>query len=505
MAMGKSDSSVQQTKSRKKDRESLPTKVVVRRLPPLLTENTLKEELDGMPEYDYMRLVPPDYSLAPHVFSRAYINFNSFANALQFRNSYDGYIFSDGKGREHSIVVELAPFQGLPKENKRRKDPKCGTIFKDPDYETFMENLDKRVEPLPSAEVYLEAMESLKADKATADKSPLVEFLNKKRAQRNQSRQISMAMLENDRKLKRDKDGSKGSKTDQKSSSKETRKDRSEARGSKASQDRKSQESRRKDERKDKRGASARKNKYDNEVRDMKEARRDSRKDNQDRATSARSDTSKSNDDRFAKRDERRYKDERKDKDRRKYNEESTSKADDQKKQSRAGIVRDDEKKVRRQSIEAEDPSIIAFGKTVTAKDERKSEEKNAPEAATKNKDRNRAREQNEDSERRTKNRERPSMAVYRPPVARQDRGKPKDEKGGSDKSRVKSPENSRSPDKRDRTHDQRNYGKDRPRSRAKDVSTDGREAESGKDAIRSSDRDRKDKDYRNKEIRKDR
>ena len=35
--------------------------------------------------------------------------------------------------------------------------------FLDPDYEAFLENLSKKVEPLPSAEIYVEAMETSKA------------------------------------------------------------------------------------------------------------------------------------------------------------------------------------------------------------------------------------------------------------------------------------------------------------------------------------------------------
>ena len=33
-------------------------------------------------------------------------------------------------GDESSAVVEIAPFQGVPKEGRKRKDPKCGTITK---------------------------------------------------------------------------------------------------------------------------------------------------------------------------------------------------------------------------------------------------------------------------------------------------------------------------------------------------------------------------------------
>ncbi|XP_065056223.1 regulator of nonsense transcripts 3B-like [Rhopilema esculentum] len=499
MAMGKLEGSEKsQSKSKKKEKELLPTKLVIRRLPASLTEADLKEIFVGIPEHDHFRFVSPDYSLYPHSFARAYINFKRFEDVTLFRNKFDGFIFNAGKGDESSAVVEVAPFQAIPRENRKRKDVKNGSITKDPDYEAFLENLSKKVEPLPSAEIYVEQMESTKAaGSKEKSQTPLVEFLNKKKAAKNVSRQNA---LENERRMRREKESGRDSKfSNDDRYSEDSKRDKKDANSeTKGSQDKR--ENKRKEERRERRGNSGKKNRHDQ--RDQKDSRdlKSRKQDDDDKPLSARSDTSgRRSEGRINKREDRRQSNERRNRDERKEDK-NQRRADDQKKTSRTEQMKQEEQRPRRKSIEYEDPSIVAFGKSVeTSKEYGKKTQGNdgvkGKEVADKSKgeeqdkwkskEHSRGNNQVDDGDKKVKNKERPAMAIYRPPVARHDRNKAKDDRSSPDKGRVKSPTGTKSPEKKERPQE-RGYNKDRPRSYNND---------------REYDRDRnKEKERRNRE-----
>ncbi|KAG5455397.1 MAG: Smg-4/UPF3 family-domain-containing protein [Olpidium bornovanus] len=72
-------------------------------------------------------------------FSRAYIHFKFLEAVLAFHRGYDGHVFEDGSGNASRAVVEFAPFQGIPKE-KKKKNQRQGTIDEDPDYLAFLKH-----------------------------------------------------------------------------------------------------------------------------------------------------------------------------------------------------------------------------------------------------------------------------------------------------------------------------------------------------------------------------
>ncbi|KAL4712649.1 hypothetical protein ACJJTC_007946 [Scirpophaga incertulas] len=121
------------------------TKIILRRLPPNMTEEDFLDQVSPIPEHDYFYFAKPDVSLGNNVYSRAYINFVNVEDIFLFRDKFDGYIFLDDKGVEYVGIVEYAPFQRIPKK-KKKKDPKCGTIESDPIYQEFIESLNKEVE-----------------------------------------------------------------------------------------------------------------------------------------------------------------------------------------------------------------------------------------------------------------------------------------------------------------------------------------------------------------------
>ncbi|KAG8505446.1 Regulator of nonsense transcripts 3A, partial [Galemys pyrenaicus] len=113
--------------------------VVIRRLPPSLTREQLEEQLCPLPAHDYFEFFTADFSLYPHLYSRAYINFRNPDDILLFRDRFDGYIFIDSKGLEYPAVVEFAPFQKIARKKLKKKDAKTGSIEDDPEYKKFLE------------------------------------------------------------------------------------------------------------------------------------------------------------------------------------------------------------------------------------------------------------------------------------------------------------------------------------------------------------------------------
>ncbi|KAG1328191.1 hypothetical protein COCNU_01G021250 [Cocos nucifera] len=113
------------------------TKVVLRLLPPAISQATLMEEIDG----------------------------------AQFK-----------------VHVEYAPSQHVPK-TWSKKDVREGTIIKDPEYLEFLEHLAKPAENLPSAEIQLERREAERAggQKDMVIVTPLMEFVQQKRVAKSGS------------------------------------------------------------------------------------------------------------------------------------------------------------------------------------------------------------------------------------------------------------------------------------------------------------------------------
>ncbi|XP_032664404.1 regulator of nonsense transcripts 3A isoform X2 [Odontomachus brunneus] len=135
-------SDVGKVRDNKKEKCRPMTKVVIRRLPPTMTQEQFLEQVSPLPEHDYLYFVKADLSLGQFAFSRAYINFTDQQDIFLFREKFDNYVFIDSKGVEHSAVVEFAPFQRLAKKRHgKKKDLKCGTIESDSYYISFLESL----------------------------------------------------------------------------------------------------------------------------------------------------------------------------------------------------------------------------------------------------------------------------------------------------------------------------------------------------------------------------
>ncbi|XP_051276565.1 regulator of nonsense transcripts 3B [Dicentrarchus labrax] len=173
-----------------KEKKEAMTKIVIRRLPPSLTKEELEEQLQPLPDMDYLEFFSNDTSLYPHLFARAYINFKKQEDIVLFRDRFDGYVFIDSRGQEYPAVVEFAPFQKTAKKRSKKKDAKCGTIVEDPEYKKFLENYNGDEEKLASTpETLLEELEAKSKELVAKKTTPLLDFLKNKQRIREEKKE----------------------------------------------------------------------------------------------------------------------------------------------------------------------------------------------------------------------------------------------------------------------------------------------------------------------------
>lgn len=168
----------------RKDKPKPLTKVIIRRLPPTMTEEEFLKQIDPLPEYDNYYFAAADWSLGFDATCRAYINFKNHEDVFLFRDRFDGYVFVDTKGEEYPAIVEFAPFQGLPKNKARKNDPKVGTIESEQHYINFLQKLEEDREACKS-EYKLEFSLQPKDDKKITS-TPLLQFLMNKKMERRE-------------------------------------------------------------------------------------------------------------------------------------------------------------------------------------------------------------------------------------------------------------------------------------------------------------------------------
>ncbi|CAH1176956.1 unnamed protein product [Phaedon cochleariae] len=176
-----------ESEKKQEKKEKPPTKIVVRRLPPTIDQETFLKQVSPVPDYNYVYTVNGDSSLGEFAFSRVYFNFVNHEDVYNFKERFDNYVFLDSKGQEYPCVVEFASFQKIPKKRgKIRMDPKAGSIESDPVFLDFVESLKKTPEPEEKAEYTLQLTNENKNDLTT----PLLEYLKNKRAQRMKIREV---------------------------------------------------------------------------------------------------------------------------------------------------------------------------------------------------------------------------------------------------------------------------------------------------------------------------
>lgn len=181
------------------------TKVVIRRLPPSMDEETFRKQIDPIPDHDDFYFVSGDWSLGKNASSRAYINFTRAEDIFLFKDKFDGYDFVDAKGVEYPAVVEFAPFQELPRNRSRKKDAKCGTIETDTHFVAFKEALEaEEKDTAGKSKSKLEYSYRIKDEKKVTS-TPLLEFIAQKKQEKRDEKRRKLEEKKKIRKEERQK------------------------------------------------------------------------------------------------------------------------------------------------------------------------------------------------------------------------------------------------------------------------------------------------------------
>ncbi|XP_018323755.1 regulator of nonsense transcripts 3A-like [Agrilus planipennis] len=179
--------SLQKNFNKMKEKKVRPlTKVVIRRLPPDIDKGTFMEQISPVPNFDYFYLIKADSLLGEFAFSRAYINFINVEDIFIFKEKFDSYVFIDQKGHEYAAVVEFAAFQKIPKKRRARPDPKCATIESDPYYKEFLLSLSEQPKPEEKPEYSYQFSSENKEDLMT---TPLLEYVKQKKVDKQRIRE----------------------------------------------------------------------------------------------------------------------------------------------------------------------------------------------------------------------------------------------------------------------------------------------------------------------------
>lgn len=169
-------------------REKLFTKIVVRRLPPSMSKDVFLNQVSPLPDFDYIYFVKADISLGEYAFSRAYINFKNPADIFIFKEKFDNYVFLDAKGNEYVAVVEFAPFSRIPKRRNRVKvDPKCSSIETDPVYLEFVESLKEITNDAEEKPEY--CFQPSTEDEKKVVNTPLLDYIKQRRIDRQKMKE----------------------------------------------------------------------------------------------------------------------------------------------------------------------------------------------------------------------------------------------------------------------------------------------------------------------------
>ena len=175
------------------------TKLVIRHIPPKLTEEQFAEATARWASQIKWRRYEPGQAAASKsdiaTLATAYLEFAHTAAAIDFSRAVDGAPVTDSDGTTCRVQVEFALCQKVPEASPAKVDARAGTIEDDDEYKDFVEGLGAEREKMPSAQVWLEEREAKRkaAEKARGGKAevvvpPLLEALNRKHRSANLKR-----------------------------------------------------------------------------------------------------------------------------------------------------------------------------------------------------------------------------------------------------------------------------------------------------------------------------
>ncbi|KAG5519387.1 hypothetical protein PMAC_002013 [Pneumocystis sp. 'macacae'] len=145
--MEKKASNIKENASAKRPQPCTRLKVVIRYLPPDLSEETFKElvkEWTDEERVEWSSFYPGKVSSNRNKndkYARAYIKFKSPEALFAFHKGFGAHLFSDEKSKGQRVLVEFAPFQKVPRLERQKHDARQGTIDDDAEFIAFQETL----------------------------------------------------------------------------------------------------------------------------------------------------------------------------------------------------------------------------------------------------------------------------------------------------------------------------------------------------------------------------
>ncbi len=122
----------------------LPTKIVIRLLPPSIEESEILALVPNSVEWHkFVAGKRPEVASPenPIVNSRMYLQFKSFGAASEFISKFHGKIFHDKETHTaFRAVAAFAPFQRIPRPAKQLTNPLDGKIEDQDHFQTFLED-----------------------------------------------------------------------------------------------------------------------------------------------------------------------------------------------------------------------------------------------------------------------------------------------------------------------------------------------------------------------------
>jgi regulator of nonsense transcripts 3 len=176
-----------------------PVQIVVRHLPPQIDQDEFVEQVAPLAAHSYLQVHGGDSLLGEFSYGRAYIGFNRTADAVEFRQRFDRYVFVDGRGHEYAAQVLLAPFQRLPRRIKTSVDSNSNLLLENSvEFKQFVAQQEQWTSSsLPSAEQCLEQLEREKQlASGVSTQSKLLEYVNQRHAEKARQKDLKKRSTE---------------------------------------------------------------------------------------------------------------------------------------------------------------------------------------------------------------------------------------------------------------------------------------------------------------------
>ncbi|KAG4305342.1 hypothetical protein PORY_001512 [Pneumocystis oryctolagi] len=131
----------------KRPQSSIRLKIVIRYLPPDLSEQAFQElvkEWIDKERVEWFSFYPGKVSSNRNKndkYARAYIKFKSPEALITFYKGFNTHVFSSEKGKGQRVLIEFAPFQKIPRPERQKHDARQGTIDDDAEFIAFQETL----------------------------------------------------------------------------------------------------------------------------------------------------------------------------------------------------------------------------------------------------------------------------------------------------------------------------------------------------------------------------